>query len=73
MAYRSVGRQATHLALLLGSTFFPVLVPAGGADTLAVEAPSVLPPALMLAKHWQAGLDPLGFLVSEKLDGKSVV
>lgn len=69
MAYRSVGRQATHLALLLGSTFFPVLVPAAGADTLAVEAPSVLPPALMLAKHWQAGLDPLGFLVSEKLDG----
>lgn len=69
MAYRSVGRQATHLALLLGSTFFPVLVPAAGTESVAIQAPSVLPPALMLAKHWQAGLDPLGFLVSEKLDG----
>lgn len=69
MAYRSVGRPATHLALFLGSAFFTVTVPAAGLETVAVQAPSVLPPALTLAKHWQAGLDPLGFLVSEKLDG----
>jgi DNA ligase-1 len=69
MAYRTVGRQATHLALLLGSAIFTGIVPAAGVDTVTVQAPSVLPPALMLAKHWRAGLDPLGFLVSEKLDG----
>lgn len=69
MAYRSVGKQATHLALLLGSAFFTVATPAAAVETVAVDAPSVLPPALMLAKNWQAGLDPLGFLVSEKLDG----
>lgn len=69
MAYSSVGKQATHWALLLGSAFFTVAPPAGATETVAVQASSVLPPALMLAKHWRAGLDPLGFLVSEKLDG----
>lgn len=69
MAYQSVGRQASHLALLLGSTFFPVALPAAEVGTVAVQAPSVLPPALMLGKNWQAELDPAGFLVSEKLDG----
>ncbi|WP_114973827.1 DNA ligase [Rhodoferax ferrireducens] len=69
MAYRPVGRQATHLALLLGSAFFTVVAPAAATETVAVQAPPVLPPALMLGKNWQAGLDPAAFLVSEKLDG----
>jgi DNA ligase-1 len=57
------------LALLLGSAFFTVTTPATTVATVAVEAPSLLPPGLMLAKNWQAGVDPLDFLVSEKLDG----
>jgi DNA ligase-1 len=69
MAYRSVGKQATHLALLLGSAFFTASTPAAAVDSVAAEAPSLLPPGLMLAKNWQTGVDPLGFLVSEKLDG----
>ena len=69
MAYQTVGRQATHLALLLGSAFFTAAAPAARVDQSAVQTPSVVPPALMLAKHWRVGLDPLGFLVSEKLDG----
>lgn len=69
MAYRTVGRQATQLALLLGSAFGPVVVPAAGVEARALQAPSAVPPALTLAKHWQAGLDPSSFLVSEKLDG----
>lgn len=69
MAYRPVGRRATHLALLLGSAFFTVATPAAAVATVAAEAPSLLPLELMLAKNWQAGVDPLDFLVSEKLDG----
>lgn len=69
MAYRPVGRRATHLALLLGSAFFTVATPVAAVATVAAEAPSLLPPGLMLAKNWQAGVDPLDFLVSEKLDG----
>lgn len=69
MVYPSVGRPATYLALLLGSALFPVGVAAAGPDAVALQATAVLPPALMLSKQWQAGLDPLGFLVSEKLDG----
>lgn len=70
MAYRSVGRQATLLALLLGTAFFPLVAPAAvGSKAVAGQTPAVLPPALMLAKNWQAGSDPLGFLVSEKYDG----
>ena len=69
MTYRPVGRQATQLALLLGSAFFTAAAPAVAPETAAVQAPPVLPPALMLGKNWQAGLDPADFLVSEKLDG----
>ena len=71
MKYRSVARPVVHLAWLLGSLFVPVaaMATAVETDTLALPAPAVLPPALMLAKHWQAGLDPKAFLVSEKLDG----
>ena len=69
MAYRSVSRHATLLALLLGTTFFPLVAPAIGVKTVAGQAPAVVPPGLMLAKNWQDGVDPLGFLVSEKYDG----
>lgn len=69
MSHRSVGRQASHLMLFLGSAFFPLIVPAVGVDAGTVQVPSVLQPALMLAKYWQPDFDPTGFLVSEKLDG----
>lgn len=69
MAYRTVSQQATHLALFLGSALVVVAALAAGVDSVAIQAPSVMPPALMLAKDWHADLDPNGFLVSEKLDG----
>lgn len=71
MRNRSVASAAAPLALLLASLFLPAAATATsvGEDVLALSAPSELPPALMLARHWQAGLDPKDFLVSEKLDG----
>ncbi len=53
----------------MGSTFFPVLVPAADTATLAAQASAALASALMLATHWQSDLDPAVYLVSEKLDG----
>lgn len=73
MGYRSVRRHATLLALLLGTAFFPLVSPAAAKNAVAAQAPSVVPPALMLAKNWQAALDPVDFLVSEKLDGVRAV
>jgi DNA ligase-1 len=69
MTYQSTGRHATLLALLLGTAFFPLVAPAASKHAVAVQAASLAPPALMLSKNWHAGLDPLGYLVSEKLDG----
>ena len=69
MAYQSVGRPVTYLALLLGTAFFPLLAPAAKVSATAVQAPAEAPPALMLAKPWQSHLDPVEYLVSEKLDG----
>lgn len=69
MINRLVARHAALLALLLGTTFFPVLSPAAPKNTSATQTPALLPPGLMLAKNWSAGQDPLGYLVSEKLDG----
>jgi DNA ligase-1 len=68
MLQRTVGRQASRVALLLGSAFCPVIAPAA-VDVTAIQTSSVSLPALMLAKYWQADHDPVGFLVSEKLDG----
>jgi DNA ligase-1 len=68
MLQRSIGRQASQVALLLGSAFCPVIAPAA-VDVPAVQTSSVSLPALMLAKYWQADHDPAAFLVSEKLDG----
>lgn len=70
MMSRPVGRPASYLALLLGSTFLPAgVVVAAQTNPVALQSASVVPPALMLAKLWQIGQDPSGFLVSEKLDG----
>jgi DNA ligase-1 len=69
MSYRSVAKPVTWLALLLGSAYFPLLAPAATKSPVAAQAPALLPPGLMLAKNWTQGLDPLGYLVSEKLDG----
>lgn len=69
MAYHSVSRSATYLALLVGTAFFPLAVSAAKALAASQQAPAETPPALMLAKPWQAHLDPVDYLVSEKLDG----
>ena len=69
MAHQSATRHVTLLALLLGTVFFPLVAPAATQRAVAAQAAALAPPALMLAKNWHAGLDPLGYLVSEKLDG----
>jgi len=69
MAYQSVGRPVTYLALLLGTAFFPLVAPAAKVSAAAVQAPADAPAALTLAKPWQSHLDPVEYLVSEKLDG----
>jgi len=69
MAYHSVSRSVTYLALLLGTAFFPLAASAAKAAGANLQAPAQAPPALMLAKPWQAHLDPVDYLVSEKLDG----
>lgn len=73
MADRSIGGYASRLILLLGGVLTTtVAVPAAGVgmlDNIGIPASSVLPPALMLARHWHIELDPGAYLVSEKLDG----
>lgn len=71
MAYRSFGGSARQWALLLGSAFFTVAVPAADVGMVAVQAPPSAPSSstAMLAKHWRVSLDPAAYLVSEKLDG----
>jgi len=66
---RSLGRRATHLGLLLGGVFLPLAMPAVAAVADSAQLASTTPPALMLARDWQADLDPANYLVSEKLDG----
>lgn len=64
------GASSFCLVLLMGSSVF-VPHPAS-ADALAGVATASLAstaPALMHAKLWQAGADPGGYWVSEKLDG----
>ncbi len=67
MKNRWTSRSGTYLSLLLGSAFFPLPVPAAVVAAASLQASAT--PALMLAKLWQVGQDPSGFLVSEKLDG----
>lgn len=69
MTHREPGLSPLYLALLLGSAFSPTLVSAVAADPAAVQAPVASAPSLMHARLWQAGDDPKGYLVSEKLDG----
>lgn len=72
MLYPPFRLRATYWCLLLGGSFLPLSAPAAAINVDVVQTQSValpLPPALMLAKNWQAGLDPAAYLVSEKLDG----
>lgn len=72
MLYPPFRLRASYWGLLLGGIFLPMSVPAAAISVDVVQTQSValpLPPALMLAKNWQAGLDPAAYLVSEKLDG----
>jgi DNA ligase-1 len=69
MTHREPGPSPLYLALLLGSAFAPTLACAVAADPAAVQVPVASAPALMHARLWQAGDDPKGYWVSEKLDG----
>ncbi len=72
MANLPLRPRATSWGLLLAGLFLPALVPAASVQAeggTALSPASPLAPALMLAKNWQAGLDPAAYLVSEKLDG----
>jgi DNA ligase-1 len=69
MAYQSHGRQAVYCALLLGSVLSSTTASATATNAVVHNASLSLAPQLMLAKDWQADLDPSAFLVSEKLDG----
>ena len=63
-----MSRGAGCLGLLLGGIFVPLVLPAA-AVAAGIELTATVQPAIMLAKYWQAGMEPGGFLVSEKLDG----
>ena len=69
MTHREPGLSPLYLALLLGSAFAPTLACAVTTESAAVQAPVASAPALMHARLWQAGDDPKGYWVSEKLDG----
>jgi DNA ligase-1 len=69
MKHHEPGPSRLYLALLLGGIFAPTLACAVAADLAAVQAIATTAPALMHAKPWQAGHNPSGYWVSEKLDG----
>lgn len=69
MAHPFISRPFSCLTLLLGSVFSPGAFAVADTTTVDTQDVSVSPPALMLAKYWQSGVDPAAFLVSEKLDG----
>jgi len=69
MAHQFINRPLSCLTLLLGSVFSPGALAVEGTATVDTQDVAVSPPALMLAKYWQSGVDPGAFLVSEKLDG----
>jgi DNA ligase-1 len=69
MAHPFISRPFSCLTLLLGSVFSPGAFAVAGTTMVDTQDVSVSPPALMLAKYWQSGVDPAAFLVSEKLDG----
>lgn len=74
-AHRTVSRLPVCLAIALLPAFAGALAAAPTTNSGAGSAENppgqtvTSPPAPMLAKHWQSGLDPSDYLVSEKLDG----
>lgn len=69
MSHQSVLQRVVTCTVFIGSVLTPVMAWPGVSESAAVPAPDTAPVALMHARHWQAGLDPSEFLVSEKLDG----
>jgi DNA ligase-1 len=59
----------SHASPFLGGALFSLNTLAAAVDALVVQPSAVSSPTLMLAKYLQAGHEPIGFLVSEKLDG----
>ena len=75
MGTRLNRQPAWVLACLLSSLWTGMPAASEQPDAAVVQATVRLdsPPALMLAKHWHAALNPSDFLVSEKLDGVRAV
>ena len=62
-------RNAVYLGLILAGLLLPVGQLSHAATEQATASAQPALPALMLARDWQATLNPADFLVSEKLDG----
>ena len=76
MVFRSSGPVAWPLVCVLSGVLMGLPAASAQAEAAAVARVALLPeapPALMLAKHWHAALNPSDFLVSEKLDGVRAV
>lgn len=69
MTHHALGPSSLYLALWLGGVLGPTVVSAVTVEPVATASPASAAPALMHARLWQAGADPSGFWVSEKLDG----
>jgi DNA ligase-1 len=76
MVFRASRPKAWPVICVLSGvlTGLPVaMAQIGAAPAARVAVPPQAPPAVMLAKHWHASLNPSEFLVSEKLDGVRAV
>ena len=71
MRQRTITPIAASLALLFNAGLVPDVLAADVKPAVAQTADAA--PALMLARVWQGGRSPAGFLVSEKYDGVRAV
>lgn len=76
MVFRASGPRAWPLVYVLSGVLMGLPAATAQVSTpvaTRVDVPADAPPALMLAKHWHAALNPGEFLISEKLDGVRAV
>ena len=76
MMFRLAGPRAWPLVCVLSGVLMGLPSASAQAEAavkVSVALPPEMPPALMLAKHWQASFNPGEFLISEKLDGVRAV
>ena len=76
MMFRLSGPRAWPLVCVLSGVLMGLPSASAQAEAavkVSLALPPEMPPALMLAKHWQASFNPGEFLISEKLDGVRAV